>query len=306
MNKFITITVISYNSSATISDTLNSILQQTYNKKNIEVIISDDASKDNTLLIANDWKDKNKDIFNNIVIVSHSENKGVASNCNQAWKLAKGEWIKTIAADDMLLPNCIEENIKYVLNNSDTKIIFSDMIPFTSYGYEEPMKHDKKKINCSHNQQKKNILYQCYLLAPTAFINRKVLTDVGYADEAYPMIEDYPLWLRCLNNGYKFSYMEKNTVIYRQGDSLSQQNTKIGNIFYMQSLYSFQKEKIWPQLPKWMIFKKWDDYILYKHKKFWIKKFGNEITFFYRVSRKMVFLLRPYKMYLFVKKIIMK
>ncbi|HBA5772773.1 TPA: glycosyltransferase, partial [Escherichia coli] len=57
MNKFITITVISYNSSATISDTLNSILQQTYNKKNIEVIISDDASKDNTLLIANDWKD---------------------------------------------------------------------------------------------------------------------------------------------------------------------------------------------------------------------------------------------------------
>ncbi|HAX2253154.1 TPA: glycosyltransferase, partial [Escherichia coli] len=48
MNKFITITVISYNSSATISDTLNSILQQTYNKKNIEVIISDDASKDNT------------------------------------------------------------------------------------------------------------------------------------------------------------------------------------------------------------------------------------------------------------------
>ncbi|MCV5918141.1 glycosyltransferase, partial [Escherichia coli] len=72
MNKFITITVISYNSSATISDTLNSILQQTYNKKNIEVIISDDASKDNTLLIANDWKDKNKGIFNNIVIVSHS------------------------------------------------------------------------------------------------------------------------------------------------------------------------------------------------------------------------------------------
>lgn len=155
MNKFITITVISYNSSATISDTLNSILQQTYNKKNIEVIISDDASKDNTLLIANDWKDKNKGIFNNIVIVSHSENKGVAANCNQAWKLAKGEWIKTIAADDMLLPNCIEENIKYVLNNSDAKIIFSDMIPFTSYGYEEPMKHDKKKINCSHSQQKK-------------------------------------------------------------------------------------------------------------------------------------------------------
>ncbi|WP_318256167.1 glycosyltransferase family 2 protein [Enterobacter kobei] len=90
----ITVSVISYNSEKTISETLNSIASQTYNTKAIEVIIADDGSKDSTLLIAENWKKKNQSNFYNIIITTHHKNKGVAANCNQAWRLATGFWIK--------------------------------------------------------------------------------------------------------------------------------------------------------------------------------------------------------------------
>jgi len=306
VKKIITIAVISYNSGDTIADTLNSIVLQSYDKKLIEVIISDDSSKDHTLSIAQHWKEQNKHLFKDVVIVSHEKNKGVAANCNQAWRLASGSWIKTIAADDLLLPNCIELNVKYIIHHSTAKIIFSDMIPFTVDGRGEPIKHDKTKICSEQPSQLINILSECYLLAPTGFISKDVLEHVGYADESYPMIEDYPLWLKCLRSGFTLSYMEENTVLYRKGDSLSQQGSRIGNMLYLQSLYSFQKEKIWPLLPWGMLLKKWDDFLLFKQKTLWIKFFGNKVTVPYLVVQKLIFIIRPYKLFNVAKKILMK
>ncbi|KGI62607.1 hypothetical protein LA04_16860 [Enterobacter sp. UCD-UG_FMILLET] len=305
-NKIITIAVISYNSGETIAETLNSITRQTYNKNLIEVIISDDGSRDHTLSIALQWKEQNKHLFKDIIIVSHEKNKGVAANCNQAWKLASGSWIKSIAADDLLLPECIQLNVKYITHYSSAKIVFSDMIPFTIDGNGEPIKHDKLKICAKQPLQLKYILSECYLLAPTGFISKDVLEYVGYADESYPMLEDYPLWLKCLRNGLTFSYMEENTVLYRKGDSLSQQGSRIGNVLYLQSLYSFQKEKIWPLLPSRMLLKKWDDFLLFKQKTLWIRFFGNKVTVPYLVVQKLIFLIRPYKLFNLAKKILMK
>lgn len=302
----ITVSVISYNSEKTISETLNSIASQTYNTKAIEVIIADDGSKDSTLLIAENWKKKNQSNFYNIIITTHHKNKGVAANCNQAWRLATGFWIKTIAADDMLLPTCIELNINYVYRFPNSSIVFSDMIAFLNDGKYIPIKHDRKKILVDHTQQLSQILSSCYLLAPTAFIRKSVLEDVGYADESYSMIEDYPLWLKCLQKGFVLSYMESDTILYRKGDSLSQQGEKIGNIQYLQSLFSFQKDKIWPLLPNRMFLKKWDDYLLFKHKTIWIKIFGNKVSIPYLLSQKSLLLFRPYKIYRVIKKVITK
>lgn len=302
----ITVSVISYNSEKTISETLNSIASQTYNTKAIEVIIADDGSKDSTLLIAENWKKKNQSNFYNIIITTHHKNKGVAANCNQAWRQATGFWIKTIAADDILLPTCIELNINYVNRFPNSSIVFSDMIAFLNDGKYIPIKHDRKKILVDHTQQLSQILSSCYLLAPTAFIRKSVLEDVGYADESYSMIEDYPLWLKCLQKGFVLSYMESDTILYRKGDSLSQQGEKIGNIQYLQSLFSFQKDKIWPLLPNRMFLKKWDDYLLFKHKTIWIKIFGNKVSIPYLLSQKSLLLFRPYKIYRVIKKVITK
>ncbi|CAJ1817595.1 glycosyltransferase [Aeromonas hydrophila] len=306
MEELVTVAVISYNSEQTIIETLNSINHQTYNKKSIEIIISDDGSSDNTLSISEEWKKIHVEKFYAIRIVSHNKNKGVTANCNQAWKLATGSWIKTIAADDLLLPDCIALNINYSLYHPDTNVLFSNMISFNQLGQEETIKHDLDKMLCSRERQYINILTECYLFAPTSFIKKKAIIDIGYGDEAYPMIEDYPLWLKFLTKGYKLDYLNKETVRYRKGDTLSQQETKIGNVIYFKSLYSFQKEKIWPLLPSMLLFKKWDDSVLFYQRVLWIKLFGNKINVPYYIYNKSLFLIRPYRVYKYINNAIKK
>lgn len=295
MDTLVTIAVIAYNSEKTILDTLDSILRQTYNRKCIEVVISDDASTDATLSVAEAWAKENVLSFYGIKCISGNINKGVSGNCDSAWRSASGDWIKTIAADDILLDDCIAKNVDYICNNELTHILFSDMIPFTEQGFEAPICHDKSKFLGGPDEQLNNLLQECYLLAPTSFIKRDVLLRVEYADLRYSMIEDYPLWFKCLINGYRVDYMDKATVLYRQGDSLSQQAIKIGNLKYLQSLYSFQKDELWPLLSPFKIFKKWDDSVIFYEKLLWIKCIGNKNTILYRFFHLSLFLIRPYK-----------
>jgi len=306
MEELITVAVIAYNSEKTIIETLDSINNQTYNKKNIEIIISDDGSSDNTLSLSREWKELYSDRFHVVKIVSHDKNKGVTANCNQAWKLATGYWIKTIAADDLLLPDCIDLNVNYCIEHPATNVLFSNMVSFNQLGQEEIIKHDVHKMSCTLEKQYINLLTECYLLAPTSFIKKKAFIDIGYGDQTYLMIEDYPLWLKFLIKGYRLDYLNKETVRYRKGDTLSQQETRIGSIIYFESLYSFQKEKLWPLLPPRLWFKKWDDVVLFYQRFFWIKAFGNKINKPYVIFKTLLFLVRPYRVYTYLNNAIKK
>ncbi|WP_447018556.1 glycosyltransferase [Shewanella algae] len=295
MDILVTIAVIAYNSEKTILDTLDSILKQKYNKKCIEVIISDDASTDATLSVAETWAKENLLSFYGVKCISGNINKGVSANCDTAWRSASGDWIKTIAADDILLDDCIAENVDYISKNELTHVLFSNMIPFTDQGLEAPICHDKSKFTLRPEEQLQILLKECFFLAPTSFIKRDVLIRVGYADLRYPMIEDYPLWFKCLRNGYSMDYMDKATVLYRKGDSLSQQAIKVGNLKYLLSLYSFQKEELWPFLSTFGTLKKWDDSVIFYEKYLWIKYIGNRKSLLYKICHFSLFIIRPYK-----------
>ena len=304
--QIITVAVIAYNSEKTIKDTLDSISNQTFNKKNIEVIISDDCSIDNTLYIAEEWRRLHLEQFHSVRIVSHDKNQGVTANCNQAWRLATGSWIKSIAADDLLLPDCIELNVNYVLEHPSANVVFSNMIPFTQFGQEKAVKHDTRKFFCGQKKQYESLLRECDLFAPTSFMRKDALVNVGFGDQSYPMIEDYPLWLKYLSSGYQFDYLNEETVLYRRGDSLSQQEKQIGNIKYLQSLYSFQREKIWPRLPACLFLKKWDDSVLFYQRICWIKLFGNQVNIYYAIFQKLLFLIRPYRVFSLMCKMVVR
>ena len=112
-NPLVSVVVLTYNSSKTVLETLNSIAAQTY--KNIELIISDDCSKDDTLKKCKKWELKNKQRFTQIIIIRSNQNTGTAANGNRGANAANGEWLKFIAADDVLLPNCVHSNIDYIL-----------------------------------------------------------------------------------------------------------------------------------------------------------------------------------------------
>src|SRR5450759_2313112 len=96
----VSIIVVTYNSSKYVLETLESAKAQTY--QNIELVVSDDCSTDDTVEICRKWIEENNDRFVRTTLVTSPENKGIPANCNRGIKASKGEWIKLIAGDDLL------------------------------------------------------------------------------------------------------------------------------------------------------------------------------------------------------------
>ena len=115
-NPLVSVVVITYNSAKTVLKTLDSIAAQTY--KNIELIISDDCSKDETVKVCKDWLKENSEIFVRTEIVTVEKNTGVSINLRRGIAVSKGDWIKGIAGDDLLVKEAIYDFVSFVKTNN--------------------------------------------------------------------------------------------------------------------------------------------------------------------------------------------
>lgn len=223
MNKpVVSVSVITYNSSKYVLDTLESVKSQTY--PNIELVISDDCSTDDTVKMCRDWIAQNTDRFVNTKVVVAQKNQGISANYNQGMDNCSGEYIKEIAGDDMLLPNCIEDYIQFVSDHPDAYFCFGKAIIFD--GDEERCKNYEQYFlyNCfqlSPEEQYKYLLeYGNFICSATFFYNRLKLRELGVRnDERIPMMEDYPKWINILAKGGKLSFLDKEVVKYRMSNN---------------------------------------------------------------------------------------
>lgn len=101
-NPLVTIVCLCYNHGKFIVEALDAVLDQTY--PNIELIIVDDCSTDNSVEVIEGWRKKHP----GIPFLSNKKNLGNTRSFNQALKLAKGDYIIDLAADDFLVGNCVE------------------------------------------------------------------------------------------------------------------------------------------------------------------------------------------------------
>jgi glycosyltransferase involved in cell wall biosynthesis len=89
----VSIIVVTYNSSKYVIETLESARLQSY--KNVELIVTDDSSSDDTVEICKNWGLLHASHFVNFTIIESRQNQGIASNCNKGLLGASGEWDKT-------------------------------------------------------------------------------------------------------------------------------------------------------------------------------------------------------------------
>lgn len=231
----VSVPVITYNSSEYIIEGLESIKAQTY--KNIELIISDDCSTDNTVELCREWLAKNKDRFVRTSLVTSEKNTGTAGNCNRAISYCHGEWIKMLAGDDLLLPDCIEKNIEYITKMPDAEVVFSNVQVFKVKNEEKVIeklyftKEHELFFSLSNENQLKMLLRNNILPAASSFIRTTLLKKYRY-DETYFCLEDAPMWITLLQNGIKFFAFNDITAMYRIGDSVMR-----GNDVYFKRLY---------------------------------------------------------------------
>ena len=255
----VTVAVATYNSSQFIKDTLESIKFQSF--QDIYLIVSDDGSQDDTLEITENWLKilGNRERFSDIEIIQVEKNTGVSANCNRIIKAAKSDWIKFIAGDDILLPNCIEDNLNFVKENPEAQIIFSQVKLFKEHFNNECFIRDiplNYPNNLMHPQFTVKDQYEILLLSdrinytPSFFFNKEALLKVGGYDENNKLIEDYPMWLKLTKAGIKLYYFHKPTVGYRMHPSA--QNNKLDKGIFKPSLinsHRIKQKMVYPNLP---------------------------------------------------------
>ncbi|MEH8260724.1 glycosyltransferase family 2 protein [Aeromonas veronii] len=268
INDVVTVAVITYHSAATVLETLDSILTQSYDSKNIELIISDDGSKDNTVQMIVNWLSQHQASFYCVRFFANQVNGGISKNCNVAWKAATSKWIKTIAGDDLLCNTCIEENMLFINNRPDVEVLFSKMNHFKDGSLDvvvdvTPHKEKISLFELSADEQFRALIKMSFNVAPTSFIKKEILQSVGFCCEEYFYIEDLPLWLKMTRYGHKLCFMDKVTVYYRLSDSLSNSLSRLININFIEQVHLVHKKEIWPYLrmhEKWRVYDKYVEY----------------------------------------------
>lgn len=220
-NPLVSVIVLTYYSARTVVETLDSIKAQSYNK--IELVVSDDASEDNTIDICNEWIKTNRDRFKRAFIIKADSNKGTSANCNRGVRACHGDWIRIIAGDDLMPEDSISLQVNYLKNHPDIKILNGFSINFKIENGKRIDLPSKKKNDINPSFYLETASYQYnYLLRHTDFgltegtiINRSVYNDICKYDEKYTIIEDLPFWLNVTKNGVKFYYLDIPTLFYR-------------------------------------------------------------------------------------------
>jgi len=189
-NPLVSIIVITFNSAKYVLETLESARSQTY--QNLELIVSDDCSTDNTVEICRKWIDENKARFVRTELVTVKKNTGIPANFNRGLRLANGYWLKPIAGDDVLIDDAVNNIITY----SKTKVIkdilltlidvYNENFQISNFITTRP--NEWKNIAAYYpdpnsNNQIEHILKGGYHNSPGIFYKKKLIEEIGYYDE---------------------------------------------------------------------------------------------------------------------------
>ena len=212
MRPFISIILPTFNSKSYVSDTIQSVLNQTY--KNYELLIIDDYSVDQT-------KDFIKQKYKNskVRLIDKNLPKGVSFSRQLGFTESKGEFICFLDSDDLWMPNKLEEQLNFMIKNqfvfSSTSIIRKN-INKEKY-FTPPFK------NTFNSVQKTNPLHTSSIMIKKEILDKKDFIHMGY--------DDFILWINILKKGYECYNLNKPLCIYK----VDNENSLSSN--YLRALY---------------------------------------------------------------------
>ena len=254
----VTIGVLTYNSAATVVETLESIKAQTY--ENIELLISDDASKDDTLSVCQNWLAENCDRFVRTELISTTVNTGTCGNCDRILKNALGNWLRLIAGDDILMPDAVSKFMTFATENPQAAWIFSKSKYYIN-SFEES-NYDKSResyyisesfvdfFSSSTREQYLKSMRSNILTPPADIVKTSVLRKVGGFEAKYGLNEDIVKDLKLSKSGVLCYYIDEFTMCYRVGASNVYSNTeRLFNIKGIESSLAIRKGLCWKDMP---------------------------------------------------------
>lgn len=217
----ISVIIPAYNSEKTIGEALESVLAQTY--RDFEIIIVNDGSTDDSEAVIRRYVTGG----NGDITCVTQKNKGAAAARNAGIRIAKGELIAFLDADDLWDKDRLATALQAMDADPQAMIVFSDMrhmvdetIVHSSYLHERGYQH------LSGGRIYDNLLKENFIFTPTVTLRRDVLKDVGYFDEGLPIAEDYDLWLRIAKD-FEVLFIDRPLVTRRRIGSNITRDTRL-------------------------------------------------------------------------------
>jgi len=197
-----------YNAEKYLKESIESILKQTY--ANFEFLIFNDGSIDNSLAIIENYAASDS----RIKLYDSKENKGYLVHLNEALRIARGELIARMDADDISFPDRFAKQVKE-LQDPVIDIIGTNVILWDGNANR---KGKISKQAFSHEELVTQMFFGIPVYHPSVMFKRRLIDngDYYYDGKFYPA-EDYELWSRLLRR-YKFANTNDPFLFYRVSD----------------------------------------------------------------------------------------
>jgi glycosyltransferase involved in cell wall biosynthesis len=218
----ISVIIPTYNCSAYLPEAIDSVLRQTY--QDFEIIIVNDGSTDNTDEIIKPYLER----YPGQVRYFSQLNEGAAVTRNVAIRHSTGEYIALLDADDVWVPDKLEQEVVLLDQYPDVGLVHAN-ITFISENGDRLYTPERNMKFLSRNIFDNLYLRNADISCPTTLIRKECFNRIGLFDEKLSRLgcEDRDLWLR-IAKSYKVMYIDKVLALYRvRKGSMSRDITKM-------------------------------------------------------------------------------
>lgn len=282
-----TFAVITYNQQDVVLETLESIKYQIENFSfglDIQLVIADDGSIDNTVEVIQYWISKNDQLFKIINISKSKENIGISGNYVKAINLIKGSNYKVIAGDDVFSKNNIFETEKKLEKND---FCITSVLFFNNYKIiinKEKYQNVFLFFDMAYSKIKKlyEFTFPFYIQGVFHKIELLDKRTLNYIQK-FKMVEDHPelYFITQNNDSLNFSFSTTPYILYRESESaITKSHTISHNILYndIKKLYKMSMKKERNIFLKYII---WCSYVSFQNSKIhYIIKFINPFSYY--------------------------
>lgn len=180
MNPLVSIVVPAYNHARYLPEAIESILNQDY--QNVELIVLDDGSTDMTPVILQN--------YGNRFHWESQKNMGQSDTLNKGWRLAKGEVLGYLSADDTLMPSAVREAVVELAAHPEAAATYCD------FNLIDPESRVVRQVATPDFSYRDMLVHLICPPGPGAFFRRGAYDAAGPWDPAYRQMPDYDFWLR--------------------------------------------------------------------------------------------------------------
>jgi glycosyltransferase involved in cell wall biosynthesis len=212
----VSICIPSYNYARYLPSTIESALRQTY--RNLEVIVVDDGSTDDSLSVARTYQAKYPGV---VKVFQHEDgaNRGVSATINAGLVQSSGDYLCVVGADDVLLPHKTTRQVEVLEQNPELSLVYSRAAVINGAG-------NLIGVSIGDDVTQRPDPFECLLYGDaipesTVMVRRNRLGTTGFWHDENLLHSDWELWLRLLAH-FRFGFIDEPLALYRDhGQNMS-------------------------------------------------------------------------------------